>query len=343
MKILNYFGFGLVCILFCIYLVNKNFFVKEMQCCEGPKNSRSKTCEIAILVPLSHPSLEQIQKGFIDTLKNSKNVNYKFDVFNANGNTILMKSQAEQIILGKYDLVFTVGTGASKIVKELASKKQVLIPIVFGAVSRPEELGLINSKESSGNNLVGVIEDDTYADHIDALLKIKPDTKKILLVYNPSQGAGLEKDKDIIKLILESKNIELSTLSVNNGSEIQPKLSSVIGKTDVVLVLKDNTVVSAIDIIIKLCNRNSKLLFASDLDSVDKGAGLAYGVHEIDFGVTAAKLAIQIIEQNKKPTDLKTSVVGNRKLKINTKTINQQGLFLSEMQLFLLNSCETVL
>ncbi len=46
--------------------------------------------------------------------------------------------------------------------------------------------------------------------------------------------------------------------------------------TDLVLILKDNTVVSALDALTHLCERYKKPLFASDLNSTEKGAAVAF-------------------------------------------------------------------
>lgn len=105
-----------------------------------------------------------------------------------------------------------------------------------------------------------------------------------------------------------------------------------------ILVLKDNTVVSAIDSLIKLCNQYGITLLATDLDSVDKGAALAFGVKEYDYGVDAAKKAQLILEENKHPSDVPSTPAQNHKIKLNTQVMHKQGLSLSKITLFLMQS-----
>jgi len=60
--------------------------------------SINKKHKIAILTPVSHPALMQIQKGFEDTLMNTHGVACDFVTYNANGNRTLMRAQVEDII-----------------------------------------------------------------------------------------------------------------------------------------------------------------------------------------------------------------------------------------------------
>lgn len=295
---------------------------------------------IAIFTPTTHPSLLQIERGFIETLEKDTSVQYKFTTYNGNSNRTLMRAQAEEIVGGSYDLIFTIGASTSQLAKELTEKKQRLIPIVFAAVSSPVDLKLVANEEASGNHVTGISEDRNFTQQMEALLYFKPTIKTITLVYNPSQGSGLDKEKKEIESFLQQKNIALTCVEVFQPSEIYQKTAPFITATDAVLVLKDNTVVSGIDALIKLCNQHNVLLYASDLDSGDKGAALSFGVHEYDFGVDSAYKAQLILTKHTKPTDIPTSRATKMKVKVNAKTMQAQGLSLNAMQLFVMQAGE---
>ncbi len=289
------------------------------------------TYHIAIFEPATHPAIDEIASGFQETLHHH-GTNYSFDRYNANGNKTLLRAQAEEIIYGDYDLVFTIGAACTQTMYELTNKKQKQLPIVFSAVDIPVKTGLITSLESSGNNLTGVIEGDKqiiYEQALAALLQIKPNTKNILLVYDPHHGTGLDEDRMILNSILKKHNVNLHVAVINHANEIQQKVQLLLDGNDVVLILADNTVVSGIDSLITLCNRYGITLFASDLNSGDKGAALSFGITQYEFGSKAAKTARQILRKNKQPTDIPTIIIGKMKLKINTSTMFKQGLDLS--------------
>lgn len=303
---------------------------------------KNKSYNVAILTPVTHPSLEQMQQGFIDTLKKSNKAEYTFDVYNANGNRMLMRSQTEEIVNGSYDLVFTVGAQATQLAKEIMIKKQRLKPIVFAAVNDPVRLNIVSSLESSGNHVTGIVESLDYPLQLKLLTNFKPTIKQVLLVYNPSEGAGFETDKIEIEKILKERGIRLKTVEIYNTNEVYQKTNASISQTDAVLILKDNMVVCALDSLVKLCARYNVPLMATDLDSVDKGAVFGFGVYECDFGIGAARLAQQIIEAGRKPSQIPCQPLRNFKFKVNRSQLQKQGIQISPEQCFLLTSSECV-
>jgi len=301
-----------------------------------------KHFKIAILTPVTHPSLQKIEDKFCNTLNRSTNARYEFSVFNANGDKILLRSQAEAIVNKGFDLIFTIATAPTQITKELCTKKRKNIPLVFGAVADPVKLGIVKSVNNPGGCVTGTIESSDYKTQLDLLLQLKPEIKSILLPYNPTQGSGLEQDKDEIVQILSKKNISLIPCEIYNTNEIHGKLAGLIQSVDAVLILKDNTIVSGIDAIIKQCNLYHKVLMATDLDSGVNGAALSFGVNESVFGEQAALLAQQILENKVNPANLPCITSYKNRLKINTKTMHAQGLLISNDMLNLIEYARTI-
>ncbi len=296
----------------------------------GHQNSAIR---IAIFEPATHPALDEIVQGFIETMAKSKR-HYVFERFNANGNKILLRSLAEEILQDTFDLIFTVGVDCSLTIKNLSIKKQSLTPIVFTGVDDPQKLGLV------GAMITGISTQSNYPKQISLLTELMPNIKNILLVYDPTQGSGLESDKEQIASILKEKNLKLTAVEIESISEITQKMISHIDKTDVVMVLKDNTAVSGIDSIIELCNRRRKPLFASDLNSGMKGAALTYGIREYDSGAEAALKAQLILEHAKNPSEIAVSSIETPKMLINKKAASVQGLDVDLQKISELTSIE---
>lgn len=305
------------------------FFILQKQ-----NNNSKLTYQIAIFEPAAHPAMDEIVQGYTDTIKKNGSKKYTFKRYNANGNRTLLRAQAEEIIQQNYDLIMTIGADPSKTMHELTTKKKLTTPIVFDAVSDPIELGIIGSLTSSGNNVTGVEETHDYDDQLNKLLEVKPSTKNILLVYDPIIKAGIhEKWAQEVTQIATSKGINVTYAKVFHTNEIQAKVQSLLHNIDVVMIFTDHTTVDGIDSLIMLCNRYGVTLYASDLNSGDKGAALSYGVLQYDLGVDAAQLTLAIVEQHKKPTDIPISGPKIKKLKINTATMTKQGLVLSNDQM----------
>lgn len=293
---------------------------------------------IAILVPVAHPAIEEIRQGFVDTV--DKSITCFYDDYNANGNRTLLRSQAESIINQKYDLIFAIATGPALIMKEVSDQRQSQVPIVAGAVDDPVGLKLINSMDFSGNNVTAVTSEDSFDEQIEMLKFLKPSAKSLLLVYNPC--SGLDSKKEEAGKICLSKNIAFSAIEIFNINDLIQKVPAVIKNHDTVMILKDNLVVSGIESLVNLCNRMHKTLYASDLNSGDKGAVLAYGVHEYDDGVESAKKAVKILKEGKLPCEIPSSVCKNFKIKVNTAVMSSQNLEIEPRMLKLIKSGETV-
>ena len=195
--------------------------------------------------------------------------------------------------------------------KELTAKKGLNIPVVFAAVANPVDIKLIDSINNSGNNLVGSVEVTDYERQLNVLKYFKPSVKNLLLVYNPAQGSGLETDKQKVPELAIAHGLNLVAVPVYSAQEVYPKAAAYCDTADAIMVLKDNTVVTAIESLVKLGNNHSIPLMTSELKSVSKGATFGLGIHEYDYGVTSAHLAARILNEGLKPTELPSRPVNS--------------------------------
>jgi putative ABC transport system substrate-binding protein len=288
---------------------------------------KSEALRIAIFTPTTHQALEEIEQGFKETLQKPAIKSCVFTTFNANGNRTLLRAQAEEIVGGNYDMIFTIGAFCSQTIAELLHKKELKTPHVFGGVDGPEFAeSLVQLNQSS----TGVYVKSDYKHEMEMLHKLKPSTKNILLVYDPTHGTGLEKYKREIEDYVKQLGITLHAVEVYHTNEIQQKVAASLPQMDVVLVLTDNTVVAGIDTLVNLCNRYGVTLLASDLSSGEKGAALAYGITEYESGSGAGEKAVAIIVNGKKPAELPVTAITNFRMKINRSTMKAQGLELDD-------------
>ncbi len=291
----------------------------------GCRKENNKPISIAILTPVTHPSLEQIEQGFVKTMEEQHPGKYHFVTFNAQGNKTLMRSEIEEIARQNFALIFTLGASASQMTREVLSKKGLSTPIVFTCVNDPIGFHIVSSEQTPGGNVTGVKEMLNFKEELAALLNFKPQTKQILLVYNPAEP-GLQKDQQEIERILKEMGIGLTSVETFQTNEIKAKVSPFLETSDAILVLKDNTVVAGLDVLVKLCDAYQIPLMASDLDSPDRGAAFGYGVHEVDFGKEAAKKALLILNQGTTPGAIPVTPVSEFSLRVNAEAAKRQGI-----------------
>lgn len=286
--------------------------------------------KIALFVPATHPAMDEICDGLKNEIAQLSTQHYSFNEFNANGNKTLLRAQADEIVQGDYDLVFSIGATCSHTLYERAQKKESQIPLVFTAVDDPVGIGIIQSLDHPGGSTTGVISLPLYEEQIANLLKVKPAFKKLLLVYDPTHGSGLHQEKETIEALVKLHNREFQAVEIFNPNEVAQKVAPFLSGVDVVMILKDHTAVTGVDGLINLCNKYGVTLYVSDLNSGQKGAVLAFGLLEKDFGSKAAPLVRDILEKKVLPADLPVVCIKDLLLQINTKAIKNQGLVLSD-------------
>lgn len=318
------------------YLITPLFLLPLMlfmlTCCQrGEQPAKTQSLiPVAILTPITHPSLEAIEEGFKTQLEQTHPHKYRFVTYNAQGNPLLMRSELEEIARNAYPLLFTIASNPTQMAKEVLARKRVPTAIVFAAVNDPIGFQIVTSEEHPGGQVTGVKELLDFDAELSALLHYQPHLNTLLLVYNPAEP-GLQKDRQYIEGILEKKGIKLLSAEVFQINEIKPKVSALIPSAQAILILKDNIVVAGLEALIKLCEEQQIPLMASDLDSPGRGAAFGYGVEEREFGVEAAKKAEQILEGHKHPGDLAVTPVGHFTLKINAAAAQRQGISASAL------------
>jgi putative tryptophan/tyrosine transport system substrate-binding protein len=323
------FTLFLVTTLFC---ATAAFFVYQ-QSTHIPGSTNKTYKRIALFSPATHPAMTEIEKGVKETMSKEGKQLYSFDSYNANGDKTLLRAQAEEMVIKKYDAIIPVGASCTQTIYELSSKKQSNTPIIFTAVEDPNMLGI----DQSVYPITGITDVPNLQAQLEQLLEIKPAIKTVLLVYNPAGSPGLEKRKNTLEQLLNNQDITLKTVSVFNANEIMQKVPSHLENVDVVWIFTDHTTVAGLDSLITLCNKYQITLYASDLNSAKRGAAIAFGVSEYSHGQAAARKAFLILDQNNKASDIPISNLGHEMvLLINPTAAKTQNLEIPEDKLTVL-------
>lgn len=303
----------LIIILFFVPLVFKIFSSKK----ESENNFK-----VAILTPISHPALEDIQKGFCDYLL--KYIKVNFDIYNGNGNLILMKSQVEECARKDYDLICTIATTPFLLTKETFEKKEIKTPII--ALAAEEEQINLNKKEKS-YVLVNDLHD--FKKQIGILSEIL-NINEILLPF--AVTPSLENQVKEIKEICENLGMNLIPIKIYTQNEIYIKTETLLDekKSQIIMILKDNLIVSNLESLITLSKKRNIPVYASDLNSVDKGANFGFGVYEDKIGEIGAKEAVKILLEKVDPNSIPTVFLKDFYLKFNNFNYFKKLSFLKE-------------
>ena len=109
---------------------------------------------------------------------------------------------------------------------------------------------------------------------------------------------------------------------------MQAAAQSLVGRVEAITVIGDNTAVSALESIVKVCNENGIVLLAGDPDSVKRGAAAGYGFDYTTVGKEAGMVAAQILSGTPiadVPVVFVKDKPENLQLSINEKAAQAQG------------------
>lgn len=298
----------------------------------GGSKEEKETVKIGITQLVEHPSLDAAREGFIAALKDAgyeEGKNLKLDYQNAQGDMNNNMTIAQNLVADDNDLILAIATASAQAVVQ--STKE--IPILFTAITDPVGAELVESFEKPGGNVTGT--SDTHPDAIkntmNAIKSFFPDAKKVGMIYNsgePNSVVNVENAKKALKEL----GLEAVETTISASSEVKQAAESLVGRTDVFYIPKDNTVVSALESVITVANDKNIPTFVGESDSVKRGTFASYGFEYHDLGYTTGKMAVDILK-GKKPSEIPLGFPESLELVINKAAAEQEGITLTEEML----------
>jgi putative ABC transport system substrate-binding protein len=288
---------------------------------------QSKTYKIGVTKIVSHPGIDAVEKGFLDTVnayaeENKVQINY--DMQNAQGDMATSSLIAKKFAGDNVDLIFSISTPSTQHMVKATTK----IPVIFGAVTDPLSAEVVKSLDHPGGNVTGVSDVWPIKKQVELLLKLVPSVKTIGLVYNPGESNAtfmLAK----LQEVCDQLGLKLVKRSVANTGEVQMAAKALAPKVDAFYSSIDNTVLSAITAVAKVAGQYKKPIIAGESDSVQKGAIATLGTNYYEVGVESGKLAIKVLS-GAKPGDLPVISDTKTDLYLNMKALESLKIKIPE-------------
>ena len=305
---------------------------------EQEKTQDKKLSHIGIIQLMTNPGIDAIREGFLDEMKTmgyEEGKNIKYSQENSQGDNSVAQSMAKKLVYDNSDLIFAITTPtAQTCANEI---KGTDIPMVFGAVTDPVSAGLVNSLEFPGGNITGTSDRWPTSAQFDLLLQLVPNVKKVGVVYNPGETNSESNIKEV-KKVCQDKGLELLTVTVSNTSEVYAAAQSLVGKCDAFYVSADNTVITAMDAVIKVSEKNKIPLLPGVSSNVEQGGFGTLGPDYFDIGVESARIADKIMK-GEKPANIPVSTAKRFEYFFNTKSAKATNVIIPDS---LLNSAAKV-
>ncbi|HHX11326.1 MAG TPA: ABC transporter substrate-binding protein, partial [Clostridiales bacterium] len=266
-------------------------------------STSKKNVTIGIGQFAEHGSLDNCREGFLAGLAEEgyvEGVNLTVFTENAMADGSNANQIASNFIAKKVDLIAAIATPMAQ--SAYGAARDSDIPVIFTAVTDPVEAQLANADRTPTGNITGTSDKLPVELQLEMIRKILPDAKNIGIMYSTSEANS-------ISAIEEYKNIaaEYGFTIIESGistiADVPLAADNLLGKVDCINNLTDNTVVSALPVILNKAASKNIPVFGSEVEQVKIGSLAAMGLDYYDLGIKTGKMAAMVLDGEMKASE----------------------------------------
>ncbi len=285
--------------------------------------AQAETVTLGITQIVEHPALDASRQGALDELAERGYVegdNLEVDFQNAQGDTSIAAQIARKFAGDRPDLVLAISTPSAQ---AAASALQDDTPIVFTAVTDPLIAKLVSDMDAPGGNITGVVDAPPLEAQLQLIRDMFPEAKRLGVIYNPGEANSVSQAEKLNTMAPEL-DFELVEVTASRTSEVMGAARSLAGRADAIYVPVDNTVVSALESVLKVGYDADIPVFTGDNSSVERGALASLGFSYYDMGRQTGEMIASILG-GEKAGDLPVGTVEKLELILNRGAAEQIG------------------
>ena len=304
-----------------ILFLSMFLFTANLSAAEPAKKS------VSITQIVEHPALDAARKGVKDVLAEAgyeDGKNLLWDYQSAQGNPATAAQIAKKFAGDNPDVIVAIATPSAQAAASTARNTN----IVFSAVTDPVAAKLVTAWDKPGKNITGVSDLTPIDKHLAMVKEIMPSAESIGVIYNPGETNSVS----ILQLVNQyapEMGLKVIEAVSPKSSDVQTAARSLIGKVDAIYLPTDNTVISAMEGVIKVGEQADIPVFAGDTDSVNRGAVAAIGFDYYAVGRQTGNIVLKIL-QGSSPADIHVQGVEKTDLFVNPGAAERMGITLPD-------------
>ena len=278
---------GLICV--CLLLI----LALALPVVSGCTSKGPKVVKIGISQIVSHPALDAAREGFKEALADEgfvEGVNVEYTLGNANGDMSVAATIAQKFVSEDVTLILAIATP----IAQTCAAATTRIPIVFSCVTDPVAAEVVDSWDKPGGNVTGVSDWADVATQIKLIVDVVPNVKKLGTIYNAGEVNSLVQIEELEKCITGLGIDEIVSRQVSTSADVATAAYALEG-VDAIWIPTDNTVASAYEAVIKVCEEKKIPLFGADVAIVEKGAIGTPGIDYHFLGEQSGKMAARVL------------------------------------------------
>lgn len=292
---------------------------------EDADTENEEMLQIGATQIVEHPSLDAAYEGFKTGLADNGFVEgeqVEYDLQSAQGDPNNTSTIANNFVADDVDLIFANSTPSAQGALQATED----IPIIFTSVTDAVGAELIKSLDQPGENITGVL--DLHPDSIEKTIAFIDEyfaDSTVGLIYNSGEQNSTVQI-EAVEAAIEGTSLDAATRSVSTSAEVQQAAESLIGEADVMFIITDNTVVSALEVVVSTANDYDIPLIVGEPDSLERGGFATFGIDYFSIGYRTGEMAAEILSGDKTTADIPAEYPEDMQLFINKEAADAQSV-----------------
>lgn len=282
----------------------------------------AKPAYVATTAIVEHPALDAVRDGIKETLNKNgySGDNLKFTYESAQGKPDIAVQIARKMVGDNPDVIVAIATPSA----QAAVTSSKTIPVVFSAVTDPLAAKLVPSLKQPGSNVTGLSDMANVKEHLALIKEFLPNLKAVGIPYNPGEANSVSMLASV-KVEAEKMGIKIVESAAPKSSDVMIAAKQLVGKVDAIYCPIDNTIISAVESVVKVGIDAQVPVFAGDTDTVARGAVAAVGYDYFDLGRQTGEIVIRVLK-GEKPGSIDVKMAKGTNLFVNPKMAARMGV-----------------
>lgn len=275
-----------------------------------------------------HGSLDNCYQGFVEGLAEAGLVegeNLTIDLQNAQADMGIAQQIAAQFAAAKVDMMVGIATPMAQACYNAAGG----IPTVFTAVTDPIAAGFTDAGGIPAGEVTGTSDALPIKAQLETIRAMLPQATKIGILYTTSEVNSISAI-EIYKSLAGDYGFEIVESGVSTTADIPLALDALLSRVDCLTNLTDNTVVSALALVLDKAGAAGKPVFGSEIEQVKLGCVAAEGLDYIALGRQTGLMAAKVLKGEAKASEIPYEIITEPGLYVNTEALARFGIVLTD-------------
>ena len=291
--------------------------------------SFAETYTVGIGQFAQHGSLDNCYQGFVEGLAEAGLVegeNLKIDLQNAQADMGIAQQIAAQFASAKVDMMVGIATPMAQACYNAAAGA---IPTIFTAVTDPVAAGFASADGTAAGEITGTSDALPIKAQLETIRAMLPDATKIGILYTTSE-TNSESQIKVFEAVAPQYGFEIVTSGISTSADIPLALDALLPQVDCLTNLTDNTVVSALALVLDKANTAGKPVFGSEIEQVKLGCVASEGLEYYELGRQTGAMAAKILKGEAKASEMPYEIIEEASLYVNSAAMAALNMTLPE-------------